>query len=388
VTQPPIVASYCTTFLKPEMLHIYRQVTGLQRYRTFIMGKQRLCEDRYPFDDIELLPKRRHNLLRHGWLKYVKHAPPFHYRGHMEPFLGILNRRSPALMHIYFGHTGAHLLPFIELWERPCIVSFHGADVMAREDRPRYFEELNRLFAAVPLILARSHSLAKRLKSLGCPSDKLRINRTGIPLDDFPFTHRQAPDDGAWRIVQSCRFIPKKGIRTALQAFAIFHRTFPNATYTLAGDGPMRDELRQLAAELGIAQAVHFAGFLDQRQLNALYAASHLFLHPSETTANHDQEGVPNAMLEAMATGLPVVATLHGGIPEAVQHDASGLLVAERDHEALAAALLGITRDPEALFTMGEHASRSIHAEFEQQCAVARLESFYDEAVATHTPVA
>jgi glycosyltransferase involved in cell wall biosynthesis len=197
------------------------------------------------------------------------------------------------------------------------------------------------------------------------------------------------PADGEWRLVQTCRLIPKKGLTTSLAAFAAFRKKYPKATFSIAGDGPMRKDLEQKAQELGIGDAVTFRGFLDSSQLNALYAQSHVFLHPSEITEDANQEGVPNAMLEAMATGLPVVATLHGGIPEAVDHEQSGLLVPERDSAALAAALEQMTESSEYLQIMGRRASEAVHAEFEQCQAIKKLEACYDEALSlrgrTHT---
>ncbi len=377
----PIVASYCTTFLKPEMLHIYRQVTALQRYETFIVAKERKCEERYPFAEVERVPRKpRKNFLRRFYLKHVRKLPALYYRGEMQGMMKIFRRRHADLMHIYFGHTGVHLLPFVEGWERPCLVSFHGADVMRREHQPGYDEQMRQLFAAVPLVLARSASLASRLEALGCPAEKIRLNRTGIPLGEFPFAQRLMPADGEWRFVQTCRLIPKKGLLTALEAFARFRNNFPKATYTIAGEGPMLQELEKLAAELGLQGAVTFPGFLDQPQLNALYAQSHVFLHPSELTEDQNQEGIPNSMLEAMATGLPVVATLHGGIPEAVQNERTGFLVRERDPAALAAALGRITESSEYLQIMGRQASESVRAEFEQRQAIEKLEACYDEA--------
>jgi colanic acid/amylovoran biosynthesis glycosyltransferase len=380
-----IVASYCTTFLKPEMLHIYRQVSGLQRYRTFVVAKELECPDRFPFDEVELLPPLRPRFhpayLKHLYLKHIRRLPPLYYRGEIQPMMKIFERRHADLMHIYFGHTGVHLLPFVEWWQQPCIVSFHGADVMLRENKRGYAGQMRRLLETVPLVLARSQSLANRLEAIGCPKEKIRLNRTGIPLADFPFVQRAAPANGAWRLVQTCRLIPKKGLRSALQAFAQFRRSFPNATYTIAGEGPMRGELEALAGELGLGSAVVFPGFLDQRGLNELYANSHLFLHPSELTQDQNQEGIPNSMLEAMATGLPVVATFHGGIPEAVDHERTGLLAPERDPEALCASLLKLTQNPQELLTMGLRASESVRAEFEQRRAIEKLEACYDEAV-------
>ena len=374
----PLVASYCTQFLKPEMLHIYRQVTGLRRYATFVMAKERLGAEQFPFDAIEMVtPERR--LARSLFLKFVRRTPSLLYRGELDAMRKILAQRPADLMHIYFGHTGVHLLPFIEIWDKPCVVSFHGADVMLPEFRG-YREKMRRMLRIVPLVLARSESLRARLVEIGCPPEKIRINRTGIPLDQFPFVNRPAPADGAWRFVQACRLIPKKGLLTALHAFRRFVQKFPNAKFSIAGEGPMKTEIGQTIAALGLRESVELRGFLSQPELSALYSQAHVFLHPSEMTADKNQEGIPNSMLEAMSTGLPVVATLHGGIPEAVDA-ASGFLVGEKNDGALFAAMLAVTASAERWLAMGRAASESVGARFEHGAQVAALENCYDEAL-------
>ncbi len=376
-----VIASYCSSFLKPEMLHIYRQVKALRRVETFVMTKELQNAERFPFRDIEIIPTQRMNLLRHGWLKFVKRRPPVIYRGEYQLLASLLERRGADLMHIYFGHTGVHLLPFIEQWDKPCVVSFHGADVAVKEDIAHYPAKLRRLFEVVPLVFARSQSLADRLSEFGCPPEKLRINRTGVPLDEFPFVDRQAPTDGHWRVMQACRLIPKKGVATSLRAFAIFKKDHPQAKFYIAGKGPLQPELEMLAAGLGIFKDVHFVGFLSQSKLMELYASSHLFLHPSEMPPDENQEGVPNSILEAMATGLPVAATQHGGIPEAVEHGRTGWLVPEEDHVALANAMQEITRSPRVLTEMGLRAREAVIKRFAQEAQIDQLEWFYEEAI-------
>ncbi len=375
-----VVASYCTTFLKPEMRHIYRQVSGLRRWQTFVLTRERKCEEQFPFSDIELIPRARKNFVKRFWLKYVQRVPAVYYRGELQEVIKLMERRPADLMHIYFGHTGVHLLPFIKEWDKPCVVSFHGMDIQPRPDQPSYDDAMRELLQTAPLLLARSHSLMDRLAAMGAPRDRLRLNRTGIPLEAFPFLQRPVPVDGAWRLVQACRWIAKKGIRTSLRAFARFRERFPAAKFILAGDGPLRGEIERMVAELELGSSVELRGFLDQAGLAQLYAASHIFLHPSEMTEDLNQEGVPNSMLEAMATGLPVAATLHGGIPEAVSDGATGFLVDERDDEALASALLRLAGDPAMWARMGAAAALSVQEEFSQARAIEKLEGFYDEA--------
>src|SRR2546428_13789958 len=172
-----VVASYCSSFLKPEMLHIYRQVKALGGVRTFVITKEVQNGERFPFRDVEIIPQSRMNLLRHGYLKFVKRQPPIVYRGEYQVLASLLERRGADLMHIYFGHTGVHLLPFIEQWNKPCVVSFHGADVMLREGTPDYALRMHAMLQRAALVLARSRSLWHRLEALGCPETKLRLNR-------------------------------------------------------------------------------------------------------------------------------------------------------------------------------------------------------------------
>ncbi len=381
MSEPPVVASYCTTFLKREMAHIYRQVTGLSTFRTFVMAKTRLNADRYPFDDIELVGKPTKNFLRRFYLKYIRRAEAVVYRGEFQVLDGILRRRRAQLMHIYFGHTAVHLLPFIKAWDKPCLVSFHGADITVREHQPGYEAALREMLQTVPLVLARSQSLRDQLLQLGCPPERVALNRTGVPLEQFPFVKRVPPSNGEWQLVQACRLIPKKGLITSLQAFAWFREHYPNATFVIAGDGPMREELKLWVAKLGLGKSVRFPGFLSQNKLYQLYIASHIFFHPSELMADSNQEGIPNSMLEAMSTGLPVVATLHGGIPEAVENGRTGLLVPEKDPRALCEALRQLTESSELWAKMGREASEHITADFEQHAQIRHLELQYEKVL-------
>ena len=378
----PTVASYCTTFLKPEMLHIYRQISGLRRWKTFVITKERMCEDRFPMPegDVELAPQVKSNFARRFWLKYVKKEPPIVYRGEYGVLAGVLERRHADVMHVYFGHTGVHLLPFLQRWPKPSIVSFHGMDVQTRAHDPSYEVRLRELLKTTTLVLARSHSLQDRLLALGCDPKKLRLNRTGIPLDQFSFSEKQPPSDGAWRLVQACRLIEKKGLDDAMHAFARFAQDKPNATFTIAGEGPLLGDLERLRDELGLTKQVTFAGFLKGPELCRLYQESHVFVHPSRMTSDQNQEGIPNSMLEAMATGTPVLATLHGGIPEAVRNGVTGLLVAERDRDSLHENLVRLTTEPGLWSKMSHAAAEDIRENFESRAQINKLEDIYSEA--------
>ena len=170
-----------------------------------------------------------------------------------------------------------HLLPLIQAWTNPSIVSFHGADVMVDMNKPAYREATLQMLDAVTLVLVRSESLRRAVVDLGCDPEKIEIQRTGIPLEEFPFRERAVPKNGKWQFVQAGRLIEKKGLPITLRAFSTFLKQHPNATLTIAGEGPLLPELQKFAGESGIADRVSFTGFVSQEQLREIYYRSHIF---------------------------------------------------------------------------------------------------------------
>ena len=363
------------------MLHIYRQITGLTRFRPIVIAQKRENALQFPVDKIDIVKKPRTHFLRRFWFRQLRDAPWRLSRAEAAAIMRILNQERAKLLHIYFGHIAVHLLPIIQAWARPSVVSFHGADVMVDLEKPAYRTATLEMLNAVRLVLVRSESLRRAMVDLGCDEKKLRIHRTGIPLTEFPFRPRTWPADGRWRLLQAGRLIEKKGLRTGLLAFAEFTKQFPESTFTIAGEGPLRNELRALVRELKIDDRISFTGFVSQDELRDLFYESHIFLHPSETGADGNQEGVPNSMLEAMATGLPVLATRHGGIAEAIENGVSGALVAERDDGALAAELIRYAKDPPKLSILASNGAQAVAQKFEQQAQVRKLEDYYFEAI-------
>src|SRR4029453_41537 len=331
----PVIACYCATFLKPEMSHIYRQITALKRCVPMVIAQKREQAGHYPFEPIHIVPKPATHFLRRFWFRRLRDAPWQISDRELRALQGILSETDARLLHIYFGQIAVHLLPLIRAWEKPSIVSFHGADVLVDMNKPAYRDATRRMLNAVNLVLVRSESLRRAVIRLGCETEKIEIQRTGIPLDEFPFRERNfvAGAETEWQFVQAGRLIEKKGLPVTLRAFAAFLRQYPNAKLTIAGEGPLLGELQNLARDLNIDGRISFRGFISQDQLRQTYFASHFFLHPSQTGRDGNQEGIPNSMLEAMASGLPVFATAHGGIPEAIENGVSGVLVPERDHE-------------------------------------------------------
>ena len=389
----PHIISLCGTYLKPEMQSIYRQIVGLRRVRTTVYAQWLENEAMFPFDRITKLIKLHHrpkgNFLKRFWYKYIiKQWPPpveiNKYVGPCHPWdlIDKLASDKPDLVHAYYGHKAVGYLPMLKEWGGPFVVSFHGVDVAKDMDKPEHVAAMREVLERAEFVMARSQSLLERVAALGCPAEKLRLNRTPIPMTHLQSAVRTPPADGEWRLVQACRLIAKKGLFTAIEAMQEVVKTYPKAKYLICGTGPQEARLREEIAKHGLSANVELLGWLSQEQLQAEYQRAHIFLHPSELTKDSDQEGIPNSMLEAMATGLPVVATQHGGIPEAVTHERDGLLVPEKNPAELARAILQVLGAPAMLADLSAEAARSVRANFEAGVQIAKMEDVYFEAIA------
>jgi glycosyltransferase involved in cell wall biosynthesis len=202
--------------------------------------------------------------------------------------------------------------------------------------------------------LARSQMLVKwsmrRCAALAVPSGFLAevFQRFGMSSQVVPnivdlqrFRPRaDAAARGGARLLVARNLEPIYDNATALRAFALLRRGRPDATLTIAGSGPLRAELQALAAELGVQDSVHFAGRLDRDAMAAAYREADVVLNPSLV------DNMPNSLLEAMASGVPVVSTDVGGVPFIVVHERTALLVPAGSPEAMAAAAGRVLDEP------------------------------------------
>lgn len=359
------------------MLHIYRQITALDCVRPIVIAQKRENAERFPFDKIDIIAKPATHFWRRFWCRQVRSRPWEISHAELARLLGVLTANDAKALHIFFGHIAVHLLPLVRAWRQPSIVSFHGADVLVDMEKAAYRTKTKEVLDSVRRVFVRSESLRRAVIDLGCAENKIDIVRTGIPLEEFPFQEREFPADGEWRFVQACRLVEKKGLATTLHAFTHFLTEHPSAKLTIAGEGPMLRELQELTRKLRIDKRVALPGFVSQEKLREIFYRSHIFLHPSETGWDGNQEGIPNSMLEAMASGLPVFATSHGGIPEAIENGVSGILVQERDHRALALALLATVQDRDLLSRLARNGANVVRRKFDQRQQVRRLEEIY-----------
>jgi colanic acid/amylovoran biosynthesis glycosyltransferase len=287
---------------------------------------------------------------------------------------------SYDLIHAHFGPNGelAVLLRGLGLHRGPIVVSFRGYDATrwVVEHGPGCYEGL---FREDVLLMPVSRHLAGRLEKLGCPSEKIQIHHSGIKLEEFPFAEREPGAAETVRLLSVGRFVEKKGLEYGIRAVARVRSERPDRriVYRIVGDGELAGDLKRLVDRLGLNDCVELLGSRSHREIPSLLRESHVFLLPSVRSAEGDEEGIPVSLMEAMATGLPVVSTVHGGIPELVEDGVSGFLAPERNAGMLARRIVDLVDHPEHWREMGRRGRMKVEAEHDSDALNERLEATY-----------
>ena len=259
------------------------------------------------------------------------------------------------IINCHFGWRGslAIFLRDLGVLQGKVVTTFHGLDITSdiRKFGHYVYEQL---FIQGDLFLPISERWKHRLLELGCNQDKIIVHHMGVNCDRFHFTPRQPSVTKVVRLVSISRLVEKKGIEYSIQAISkLVKRHYP-IEYTIVGDGSRKQALEQLVIELGLEDTVKLLGWKQQPEIVDILNQSHIFIAPSVTADNGDQEGIPVVLMEAMAMGLPIVSTQHSGIPELVEDGVSGCLAPERDVDALTEKLIYLIENPEIWPAMGK----------------------------------
>jgi colanic acid/amylovoran biosynthesis glycosyltransferase len=277
-------------------------------------------------------------------------------------------------IHAHYGPVGNGVRALASKTDAPFVTSFYGYDASELLEKNPWRNES--LFQAVDTVASLSSEMDDRLVDHGCPRE--RVVRVPLPVDtsSFRYSPTVADEVETVELLSACRLVEKKGLRYVLDALDELRTEFP-IRYRIAGDGPLRDDLERQVSNLGLEDIVSFEGWMCSEEVAGLMAASHVFVQPSVTSAEGDREGTPTVLIEAQARGMPVVSTYHAGIPEIVADGESGLLVPERDSEALASALRELLADPPAWETYGQRGRALIEDRHSLSAVGERLEAVY-----------
>lgn len=267
----------------------------------------------------------------------------------------VLASPNYEIIHCQFGTFAllAMILRDIGAIKGKLITTFRGYDIslFVKQNGEDVY---NSLFTQGDFFLTNCEFFRNKAIKLGCEPHKIVVHGSGIDCSRFPLKVRYPHADHKIRIATTGRLIEKKGIEYAIRAVAQVIKIYPNIEYNIIGDGKLREELQQLIHTLQIADQVKILGWKTQPEIIEILDRTDIFIAPSVTAKDGNQDAPVNTLKEAMLMGLPVIATTHGGIPELVKDGISGFLVPERDAHAIAEKLTYLIEHPEIWPAMGQ----------------------------------
>ncbi|EDX86713.1 glycosyl transferase, group 1 family protein [Synechococcus sp. PCC 7335] len=293
-----------------------------------------------------------------------------------------LDLPSYDIIHAQFGNLGFRSLLLKDLSkDARLVVMFRGFDIsqQVQANGPNVYSSL---FKQADFFLTNCDFFRQRLLALGCSPDKIRVHYSGLDCSKFTPSARSKSSSEKVRIAATGRLVEKKGFEYSIRAVAKVAERYPHITFDIIGDGPLRNELSALIKSLNMRETIHLLGWRDEQEIIDILTRSHLFVAPSVTAAKGNQDAPINVLKEAMALGLPVVSTTHGGIPELVEDGISGFLVPERDATAIAHALTTLIEHPERWAGMGAAGRSYVETHYNLDLLNDRLLELYHQLLA------
>ncbi len=364
---------------------IYGQIKNLKRYQPIVYALKTENLDIYPTKRIRSLELQRRlgsltTFFNKGWNKLFNFYPYFMFA---------LRKDKPKLVHAHFGPSGFSFLRLKSIFKLPLITSFYGYDLsMLPYQNNTWKSRYKRLFKQGDCFLVEGHYMKKCLIRLGCPGEKIIVQHLGIDLSQIKFTSRKLERSNKIQVLIAGSFREKKGIPYAVEAFGKVREKYKNLrlTLTIIGDstGAPREErekkkILEIIKKYRLNDYVRMMGYQPHSLFLKEIERHHIFLSPSVHACDGDIEGgVPVSIIEASASGMPILSTNHCDISEVVIDGQSGYLVPERNVDVLTEKLEFLVSNPSVWEEMGQKGRKHIEKNYNITSQVERLEEIYD----------
>ncbi|MDY6838801.1 MAG: glycosyltransferase [Thermodesulfobacteriota bacterium] len=392
--QKGTVAHFVHSYLFPTGSWIYTQLINMKRYRPVVLTSTLENQDQFPFKNVYCYRQafKGTRIAQVACRKVYETITQKRKRY----FTGVIRGERARLLHAHFGTEGYYNLALQRTTHLPLVTTFYGLDVSKLPStKPKWRERYRALFEVGVLFLAEGPFMAEAIVDLGCPAEKVRVQHLGVDVQRIRFVPRFQQDGQPVRILMACSFREKKGIRFGIEAFAKAVRKHPNMELRIiggantSGETRLMERCKKIALKEGAGEKVRFLGYISYSDYLKEITCAHIFLAPSVRARDGDTEGgAPVSVIEASAAGMPVIASRHCDIPNVIIDDEAGILVPERNVDALTEAILSLACAPECWAALGEAGRKRVVKEFDVVRQVARLESLYDEALGQTVEVA
>lgn len=360
------VLHFKTNYLNLSEIFINRLVHNHKKFDPVIAT----CFPRHYTEDINIYTMPSSPLLsrwRNKFRLYLNKSPHFLY--------DVVKQEQPDLIHGHFGLDSYRLKEVKNHFNLPFIVNFYGYDVLRLPQEFGWKWRYRRLAKEADLYFVGSEDMKHNVIDLGFPADKIRVLKLGMNLDQIEFQLRQ---EAGPRLMMVGRMVEKKGFEYAIKAVDHLKRAGRKVTLDLYGDGELRSDLENLARELQVESRIQFHGQTENQVVFDELYHHDILLVPSVQPEDGDREGIPQTTVEGMATGIPVVTSDHGGLPELVDTEETGIRVPARDPHALCEAVQTYLDRPELVSKVSKNGRERVEQEHHISKQVDKAERWYE----------
>lgn len=368
----PTILVHRNHLIRPSETFIQSQVENLEKFNALYVGLRTVPGNNLPPKQVVTIPRH------HIWQRPEAFA--YKLSSRHSTFFRTIAQKTPVLVHAHFGPDGVKAIPLSKSLNLPLIVTFHGYDITLKNSFAwrssysylMYIVKRGELKKVASRFIAVSEFIKSKLIQKGFPSDKINVHYIGVDTQKFSCSLSQKREP---IVLFAGRLIEVKGCEFLIRAMAKVQRALPRSRLVILGDGPLRKKLEKLASKT--LTNYQFLGFQPSSAVKYWMACSRVFCVPSISTQNGHTEAFGTVFLEAQSMGLPVVSSLSGGISEAVKHEKTGFLTAERDVEELANSILILLQNESLWYQMSRDAIERTKSRFDIRKQTKKLEAIY-----------
>ncbi|MBI4538170.1 MAG: glycosyltransferase [Gemmatimonadetes bacterium] len=376
------VAHVKNPFLGLAATFVHNYIVHLRRYRPTVITTHSQNSELFP---VPSLISRRDLGPLDAWINRIGVSLWRRQLAYERFYKRALRAARAHLIHCHFGLSGVYLMPVKRETGLPMVTSFYGVD-MSAVPRSRGWEDIyvrSGLFGEGEHFVVEGSHARGTLIRLGGPPERISTVHVGADVQRFPYVERRLQRGDRLVLLFCGRFVRKKGLAHALQAVARLREAALDFEFRVIGYGELYDEVLRLIRELTLERQVRLLGGVTHSGFRRHLLESHVLLAPSLTdpVTGDSEGGAPTVLIEAQATGLPVLSTHHADIPEVVQDGESGVLVPEGDVDGLSLALLDLATHPERWRNLGMAGRAHVERHYNIEIETEKLERVYDAVV-------
>ena len=361
------VLHFKTTYLNLSETFINRLIRSHVEFKPVIATayKGKYCQDLNLYE----MPKSGISAKVNKAFLLLNQSPPF--------LRSVIRNERPDIIHGHFGLDSYRLLGVASAMKLPLIVNFYGHDVIRLPQQFGWKTRYKRLKHKADYFITVSDDMRRNVIGMGFPQDRVETVKLGLDMNAIAYKHRTSSNNNLMMIG---RLVEKKGFEYAIKAVSIIKRHHP-VHLDIYGDGPLMNSLIALRRKLGVEHEVTFNGNTDNDEIIRQLYKHDVLLVPSVQSADGDREGMPHAIVEGLASGIPMIGSNHAGIPELILHEKTGLLTEEKDSEAIAQSVIRLKQEPNLVREISKNGREKVEQDHCIKKIALQTEAIYQKVI-------